>query len=103
MNSAKYFIGQIIHHKRFNYRGVIYNVDPVFSESEDWYNTMAVSRPPKNSPWYHVLVDNAGHTTYVAEQNLRASESTTQISHPYLGQHFSRYDGERYYTKIKTS
>ena len=70
MKQAKFNIGQIVHHKMFDYRGVIYDVDPVFNGTEEWYQAVAKSRPPKNEPWYHVLVDQASHETYVAEQNL---------------------------------
>lgn len=101
MASAKFFIGQIIHHNRFDYRGVIFSVDPIFRQSEDWYNTMAISKPPKDQPWYRVLVDNAGHTTYVAEKNLEVATETSQINHPFLGRYFSRFDGSRYYLKSK--
>ena len=67
---AKFFLGQIIHHKHFNYRGVIVSADPDFQNSEAWYEKMAISKPPKDQPWYHILVHDAFHTTYVAEKNL---------------------------------
>ena len=101
MTNAKFYIGQIIHHNRFNYRGLIFAVDSEFSGSEEWYQAVALSKPPKNKPWYHVLVDDATHTTYVAERNLEPSEDTQQIDHPFLGQFFGRYDGQRYFNKTK--
>jgi hemimethylated DNA binding protein len=58
---ARFQVGQPIHHKRFDYRGVIVDVDPVFCGSEEWYQLMATSRPPKDRPWYHVLVHDAAH------------------------------------------
>ncbi|NIQ03735.1 MAG: heat shock protein HspQ, partial [Nitrospinaceae bacterium] len=58
------------HHKLFDYRGIIVGVDPEFRNTEEWYQRMARTRPPKNKPWYHVLVQDAGHMTYVAERNL---------------------------------
>lgn len=97
MQEAEFHIGQIVHHKLFNYRGVIFGVDPVFSQSEEWYQTMAMSRPPKDKPWYEVLVDGAAHTTYVAERNLEPSQDTEQIQHPLLGHFFNQYDGTRYF------
>mgnify|MGYP000181596625 CR=1 FL=1 len=79
---AKFFIGQIVHHKRFDYRGVIVDVDPVFSGTEPWYEQVARSRPPKDRPWYRVLVDGGEHETYVAERHLEADDEKRPISHP---------------------
>ena len=56
---AQFRPGQLIHHKLFDYRGVVVDVDPIFQGSEEWYQQMAQSRPPKAKPWYHVLVHNA--------------------------------------------
>ena len=67
---AKFCIGQLIQHKLFNYRGIILSVDLKFESTDDWYEAVAKSRPPKNEPWYHVLVHQKGYQTYVAEQNL---------------------------------
>ena len=103
MLEAKFYIGQIIHHKRFGYRGVVYGVDPYFSGSEDWYETMATSRPPKDKPWYYVLVDGAKHTTYVAEQNLKAGDDLSQIEHPLTKEFFKGHDGERYLPTQRTN
>ena len=68
---AKYCIGQLIQHKLFDYRGIILGVDLEFKSTDEWYAMVAKSRPPKNEPWYHVLVHQKGHQTYVAEQNLQ--------------------------------
>jgi heat shock protein HspQ len=68
---AKYCIGQLIQHKLFDYRGIILGVDLEFKSTDEWYELVAKSRPPKNEPWYHVLVHQKGHQTYVAEQNLQ--------------------------------
>ena len=68
---AKYCIGQLIQHKLFGYRGIILGVDLEFKSTDEWYEAVAKSRPPKNEPWYHVLVHQKGHQTYVAEQNLQ--------------------------------
>ncbi|MGR9044986.1 MAG: heat shock protein HspQ [Gammaproteobacteria bacterium] len=88
MKKAKFFVGQIIHHKLFNYRGIIYDVDYQFLGSEEWYDKVARSRPSKNQPWYHVLVDNATHRTYVAECNLIASQNVSPLNNPLLEQYF---------------
>lgn len=94
--NALFFIGQKIHHKRFDYRGVIVDVDPVFAGSEQWYQQVALSRPPKNKPWYHVLVHNAAHTTYVAERNLEADTSDEPVAHPMLDDFFDDYENGVY-------
>ena len=95
---ANFEPGQIVDHLRFGYRGVIVDVDAVFSLSEEWYETVAKSRPPKEQPWYHILVDKALHTTYVAERHLALSENLTQIEHPELGHFFSRFEKGHYYS-----
>ena len=77
-------IGQLVHHKMFGYRGVIVDVDPTFQGSDEWYEVVAQSRPPKDRPWYHVLVHNATHSTYVAERNLEPDDSGQPIAHPEL-------------------
>jgi heat shock protein HspQ len=89
-------IGELVHHKRFDYRGVIVDVDPVFQGSEEWYEYMARSRPPKEAPWYHVLVDGASHRTYVAERHLEADPDGGQIQHPELGTFFRAFVDGRY-------
>ena len=91
VKQAKFSVGQIIRHKRFDYRGVIVDVDPVFQGTEQWYERMAVSCPPKDRPWYQVLVHEAAHLTYVAERNLAADESGEQISHPLVAHYFSDF------------
>ena len=101
MIESKFYIGQIINHIRFNYRGVIVEVDPVFNNSELWYEQMAVTKPPKDKPWYSVLVDQSADITYVAQRNLLPSDNLGQIDHPLLGSYFNKYDGKRYYVKIK--
>ena len=93
---ARFFIGQVIHHARFDYRGVIYDVDPCFDESDEWYETMAKSKPPKDAPWYHVLVHGAGHTTYVVERNLTPDNTAEPISHPALSVLFGSFTDGKY-------
>ena len=81
--------GQIINHKLFNYRGVIFKADNTFRSTDEWYEQMAKSKPPKDKPWYHVLVHNKNHTTYVAERNLQIDESPREIVHPLLPFYFT--------------
>lgn len=83
-------------HIKFKYRGVIFQVDPEFELSEEWYEAVARSRPPKDAPWYHVLVDGSDHTTYVAERHLSLSSDASQIEHPLLGRFFKSYNGLAY-------
>lgn len=89
---ARFRVGQPIHHLRFDYRGVIIDVDPEFRGSEAWYETVARSRPPKDKPWYHVLVHGAAHQTYVAERHLEPDLTGEPIEHPELGHHFERFE-----------
>lgn len=94
--SAKFRPGQLIHHKRFEYRGVVVDVDPVFQGTDEWYEEMARSQPPRDKPWYHVLVDQAEQATYVAERNLEADYTMAPIQHPMLGVHFDRFEKGSY-------
>ena len=96
---AKFQVGELIHHKLFDYVGVVFDVDPVFNGSDMWYDQVARSRPPKDEPWYHVLVDQADHTTYVAEQNLTPAEEFKPISHTLVNHYFSEFDGKRYFLR----
>ena len=95
-HGTKFAVGQIVHHVKVGYRGVVFGVDAEFSLSEEWYENVALSRPPKDRPWYHVLVDGAAHTTYVAQRHLESSSDRRQIDHPLLGRYFESYDGRRY-------
>lgn len=94
--AARFHIGQLVHHRLFDYRGVVVDVDPVFSGSDAWYEQVARSRPPKDQPWYRVLVHGAEHETYVAERNLEDDSSGEPIRHPLLGRFFGALEGGRY-------
>ncbi len=96
---AGFSIGELVHHKLFDYRGVVIDVDPVFSGTEEWYEHVARSRPPKDKPWYHVLVDGAKHQTYVAERNLERDNSAQPINHPMLSQYFTGFNDGSYVLK----
>ena len=99
-SECKFFLGQVVHHRLFDYRGVIFDVDPVFSGSEDWYRQMARSRPPRHRPWYHVLVSGAEHSTYVAERNLEVDPSGKPVEHPALEQLFSDFSSGQYNPRV---
>jgi heat shock protein HspQ len=96
IKESRFSIGDLIHHTLFNYRGVIVDIDQTFQSTEEWYETVARSRPPKDEPWYHVLVHGATNTTYVAERHLEHDESKLPIAHPLLEEFFSRFENGRY-------
>ena len=95
-STAKFHVGQIVRHELFDYRGVIFDVDQNFSEDDSWYATMARTQPPKDQPWYRVLVDGATHTTYVAERNLSPDSDGRPIQHPLIDKLFTALEGGRY-------
>jgi len=97
--TAKFAVGQLINHQLFGYRGVIFDADPIFMGSEQWYEEVARSRPPKDEPWYHVLVNDATHTTYVAERNLQPDNSREMINHPLVDTYFASFDDDHYLPK----
>ncbi len=93
---ARFAIGDLIQHRRFEYRGVVVDVDACFQGSEAWYAQVARSRPPKDAPWYHVLPHDASHMTYVAERNLESDPSGEPVQHPLLEHFFSDFREGRY-------
>lgn len=97
MPRAQFAIGELIHHRLFDYRGVVVDVDPEFQGTEEWYQQVAKSRPPKDKPWYHVLVHGALHTTYVAERNLEPDDLRNPIMHPLVDRFFTRFENGRYF------
>ena len=102
-SKAAFSIGQLIHHKLFNYRGVIYDVDPIFQGTEEWYQQVAKSRPPKDKPWYHVLVDGQSMQTYVAERNLEAHEMEKPVDNPLVEEVFEQFVNGVYVRKRSTN
>jgi heat shock protein HspQ len=100
---TRFFPGELVHHKLFDYRGVVIDVDPEFQGSEEWYRRMARSRPPKDQPWYHVLVHNATHNTYVAERNLERDDSGAPIDHPYVDLVFESFGNGVYSKRSKSN
>lgn len=91
---ANFSIGQVVNHRLCGYRGLVYDVDPFYDYAHRGEAADFPASPPKDSPWYHVLVDGADHVTYVAERNLVASrEDCSQIDHPLTPEFFSRAGG----------
>lgn len=97
---AKFQIGQLINHLKAGYRGVIYDIDPVYAGTEEWYSIMAKSLPPKDNPWYHVLVDGRDYTTYVAERHLAPDNSGVPVVHPLIQSLFSGFADGRYIRQL---
>ena len=96
ISMARFSVGDLVHHRLFDYRGVIVDVDPHFQLTDEWYETVARSRPPRDKPWYHVLVHEAAHSTYVAERNLEPDDSGSPVKHPMLEHFFSRFENGRH-------
>ena len=96
MSDARFSPGQLVRHRLFDYRGVIADVDANYQGDIEWYEKMASSRPPKDAPWYHVLVHGAEHWTYVAERNLERDVSGEPIDHPDLSAIFKGFSDGQY-------
>ncbi len=74
----------------------LFDVDATLQGTDEWYELVARSRPPKDMPWYHVLVDGGGHTTYVAERHLESDESREPIRHPLVAELCGEFQEGRY-------
>ena len=101
ISQAQFSVGELVTHRLFHYRGVIIDVDANFQLTDEWYDMVAQSQPPRNLPWYHVLVHEAQHTTYVAERNLETDPSNEAIAHPLLTSYFNRLEAGRYINDAK--
>ena len=97
--TAKFQIGDIVKHRFFAFRGVIFDVDPVFANSEEWYDSIPEDvRPRKDQPFYHLLAENSesSYIAYVSQQNLVADDSDDPVDHPAIDGLFDGYDAGRY-------
>ena len=99
--SAKFSPGIQVHHKLFEYQGIVTDVDPHSQGTLEWYGMMAQSRPPKERPWYHVLVGGFDVQTYVAERNLKTDETGRPIDHPEVVTHFATLGDGAYILRQK--
>ena len=93
---ARFAIGEVVRHRLFDFRGVIFDVDPVFANSEEWYEAIPEElRPSKQQPFYHLLAENAETTyvAYVSQQNLLPDDSEEPVEHPAIATMFDREDG----------
>lgn len=92
IRTAKFQIGQIVRHRIFPFRGVVFDVDPVFNNSEEWLMSIpAEIRPHRDQPFYHLLAENAESTyvAYVSEQNLLPDDSGKPVGHPQVPELFA--------------
>jgi heat shock protein HspQ len=93
---AKYQLGQIVRHRLFDFRGVVFDVDPVFANTDEWYEAIPEEvRPGKDQPYYHLFAENerTHYVAYVSEQNLVADDDNARISHPDIAKVFELTDG----------
>ena len=95
---ARFAIGEVVRHRLLDFRGVIFDVDPEFSNSEEWYEAIPEAlRPSKDQPFYHLLAENSetSYVAYVSQQNLVADDSEDPVEHPAIPTMFDR-EGGRY-------
>jgi heat shock protein HspQ len=91
VRNARFQIGQVVRHRLYPFRGVIFDVDPTFSNTEEWYASIPQDvRPAKDQPFYHLLAENADteYVAYVSEQNLVADASDEPLRHPQVHELF---------------
>ncbi|MBO9560292.1 MAG: heat shock protein HspQ [Caulobacter sp.] len=108
MNSrlAKFAIGQVVKHRIFPFRGVVFDVDPVFANTEEWWNSIPEDiRPTKDQPFYHLLAENDDNTyvAYVSEQNLLADETGEPVGHPQTAVIFESFNQGAYKLRPRIS
>jgi heat shock protein HspQ len=99
ISHARFGIGDVVRHRIFAFRGVIFDVDPVFANSEEWYQSIpAEIRPAKDQPFYHLLAENAenSYVAYVSQQNLLPDNEEGPVNHPAISGMFEQFDGGRY-------
>ena len=98
-SSARFAIGDVVCHRLFDIRGVIFDIDPVFANSEEWYEAIPADlRPDRNQPFYHLLAENEeeSYVAYVSQQNLLPDDEGREVDHPGIGQLFERFAEGRY-------
>ncbi len=96
---AKFRIGQIVRHRYHSFRGVIFDVDPVFSNTDEWWLSIPEEmRPRKDQPFYHLLAENetSYYVAYVSEQNLVPDCSGEPVEHPDIPEYFIEFEGDTY-------
>ena len=106
IRSAKFQIGQVVKHRIYPFRGVIFDVDPVFDNTDEWYDAIPEEiRPTKDQPFYHLFAENeeTEYVAYVSEQNLVVDELSGPLRHPQIGEMFQRDRDGSYVAKDQTS
>ena len=96
--AAKFGIGQQVRHRFFPFRGIIFDVDPQFANTEEWWTSIPEEiRPVKNQPFYHLLAENeeTEYIAYVSEQNLLVDVTGTPVRHPQVNQYFKGFDAKK--------
>ena len=96
---ARFAIGEVVRHRMFPFRGVIFDVDPTFANSEEWYQAIPEDiRPARDQPFYHLLAENAddSYVAYVSQQNLVRDDSEEPVDHPAIHGLFEGYADGRY-------
>ncbi|HYD12855.1 MAG TPA: heat shock protein HspQ [Allosphingosinicella sp.] len=96
---ARFSIGDVVRHRMFDFRGVIFDIDPVFANSEEWYQAIPEDiRPRKDQPFYHLLAENAesSYIAYVSQQNLLPDDEDEPVDHPAIAGMFEPFDKGRY-------
>ncbi len=102
ISSARFGVGEVVRHRLFDFRGVIFDVDPVFSNSEEWYDSIpAEVRPKRDQPFYHLLAENdeSSYVAYVSQQNLVGDSNAGPVEHPGIDELFDAYANGRYTLK----
>jgi len=97
---AKFKLGQVVRHRLHPFRGIIFDVDPVFDNTEEWWLSIpAEIRPTKDQPYYHLLAENekTEYVAYVSEQNLLPDDSGAPLRHPQVREMFSTDDTGTYH------
>lgn len=101
---AKYHLGQVVRHRKHPFRGVIFDVDAIFDNTDEWYNAIPEdSRPIKDQPYYHLLAENeqSFYVAYVSEQNLVADLSGEPVEHPDLDELFGPFEDGHYPLQVQ--
>ena len=103
INKAKFQIGSIVKHKYFDFRGVIFDVDPEFNNTEEWYQSIPLQvRPRKDQPFYHLLAEapsQPSYVAYVSQQNLTSDQENGPVNHPDVKEVFDTLKEGRYYLR----
>lgn len=98
-NAARFAIGDVVRHRLFDFRGVVFDIDPVFANSEEWYDSIPKHiRPPREQPFYHLLAENdeSSYVAYVSQQNLVPDAEGGPVDHPQIAQLFEPFSDGRY-------